>query len=64
MIIIVTLEKSMSAKQRQKVLSDLYNSMQEKKRHILKKIRGSVIFDKMGKKSALDIQMEMRDEWN
>jgi len=54
----------MSAKQRQKVLSDLYNSMQEKKRHILKKIRGSVIFDKMGKKSALDIQMEMRDEWN
>ena len=64
MIIIVTLEKSMSAKQRQKVLSDLYNSMQEKKRYILKKIRGSVIFDKMGKKSALDIQKEMRDEWN
>ena len=27
---IVTLEKSMSAKQRQKVLSDLYDSMQEK----------------------------------
>ena len=64
----VTIERSMNAKQRQKVLSDLYNSMQEKRRvqklNALKKVRGNVIFDKTGKKSALDIQKEMRDEWN
>ena len=62
----VTLTIDMTPEEMQKVINDLVYSMKEKRRleklEILKAVRGKVIFDK--NKTPLEIQKEMRDEWD
>lgn len=64
----VILPKNISSSERQQILRDLYNKMQSEKRklksRILKEVRGTVNFAKEGEKTALEIQKEMRDDWD
>lgn len=62
----ITLDKNSSAEERQKKIIALNKKREairsEKKRRIIERTFGQVSFDP--DKTALEIQKEMRDEWN